>query len=559
MSSHTLLFLGLAVSLLCTSARAQTVLHSIDGDAEAVALGTAVAFAGDVDGDGVIDVVVGDDAYAFQQGRVQVFSGVDGDVIRTYTGGFFGTRFGASVDGAGHVDADAYADLVIGVPEDECDCPFTGHGLVISGATGTVLHDFEPPTGESWTGWSVAGVGDMNDDGFDDVLIGVPSWPFWTTGTGRAWLLSGRDGSDIHVFEGDAPRDFFGADVGRAGDVDGDGVNDLIIGASQEVFPGTGAGYARVFSGTDFSELLTLHGSTPDEAFGAAVAGLGDVEGDGFGDLLVGAAGPWYDPSLAGRVTVFSGFDGDEIDSLVGDAPGDRLGRSLDALGDVDNDGVGDFIVGVPGASSVASNAGRALVISGLTRSVLSSFDGASAGDSFGYAVAGGGSDIDGDGMPDAVIGAPGADPNGRVLVVSLVPVGLSLYGSGTPGCAGAIRLSGNSVPSAGHGGFAFPITGAPTLKGGLVAVTDAQDLAGSDPFGLGALLHVDVLSSTFVHLLATASDANGVATAALPIPTNPVLVGRSFYAQAIWNQGTSCGGPPPDLASSNGLELTVQ
>ncbi|MHC4845334.1 MAG: integrin alpha, partial [Planctomycetota bacterium] len=502
--------------------------------------------------------VAGDESYAFQQGRVHVFGGVDGAEIRTHTGGFFGGRVGASVDGAGRCDGDAHADVVIGAPQDECDCPFTGHGLIVSGASGAVLHDFQPPTGESWTGWSVAGVGDKNGDGFDDVLIGVPSWPFWTTGTGKVWLLSGRDGSEIHTFEGDAARDFFGADVARAGDVDGDGVDDMIIGASQEVFPGTGAGYARVFSGDDFSELHTLYGIALDEAFGTAVAGIGDLDGDGLGDLAVGAAGAWYDAGLAGRVTLFSGSDGGEIDVFVGESPGDRLGRSVAALGDVDNDGVGDLLVGAPGVDAAANDAGRATAYSGATGNVIATFDGTNAVDGLGRSVAGGG-DLNGDGMPDAVIGVPGADPGGHVLVVSLVPVGLSLYGGGTPGCIGPIRLSGNSVPAGGHAGFAFTVTGAPPRKGGLVVVTDAQDLAGSDPFGLGVTLHVDIPSSTFVHLLGTAGDANGVATAALPIPANPALVGRTFYAQALWNQGVSCGGPPPDLAGSNGLALTVQ
>jgi hypothetical protein len=133
--------------------------------------------------------------------------------------------------------------------------------------------------------------------------------------------------------------------------------------------------------------------------------------------------------------------------------------------------------------------------------------------------------------------------------------LGLSAYGSGTPGCAGPQTLSTNLVPTIGLGGFALTCDNAPPASAGFGVLATGQDLLGSDPFGLGVLLHVNPLSAALLTL-PFSSDALGNAVAPAPIPNNPNLVGQTLYAQVLW-AWTSCVLPPFGLSTSNGLALT--
>lgn len=184
----------------------------------------------------------------------------------------------------------------------------------------------------------------------------------------------------------------------------------------------------------------------------------------------------------------------------------------------------------------------------------------------FGYSIDVG-SDLDGDGFPELVVGAPqskaggtlGGLPSGATFVYSFVP-GLADYGTGTAGCAGAQFMNASDVPFLGNAAFALRCTKAPLMGVGLAMVGDVKDAAGSDPFGLGILLHVDLLAAGEIYTFDLTSDAAGVGTAAAPIPVSPLLVGNTYYAQELWrwDPGIYTLGPF-GLSTSNGLTIVLQ
>ncbi|MFG0315829.1 MAG: FG-GAP-like repeat-containing protein, partial [Planctomycetota bacterium JB042] len=170
-----------------------------------------------------------------------------------------------------------------------------------------------------------------------------------------------------------------------------------MTGAGAAGFPGA----AVVLAGKDGATLGTFTGVHGDDGFGVDVAGPGDVDADGFVDVVVGApqtttSGGTY----AGRVRVFSGFDGTVLHTIDGGTPGEQLGSSVGRFGDFDADGHADFVMGVTKDGTGGVNAGAAYVVSGKTGGILASFFGNTPGDLYGFSCDGVG-DVDGDGVTD--------------------------------------------------------------------------------------------------------------------------------------------------------------
>ncbi|MFQ5692892.1 MAG: integrin alpha, partial [Nitrospinota bacterium] len=212
--------------------------------------------------------------------------------------------------------------------------------------------------------------------------------------------LAGQDFFRMHL--GDAIHDHFGASARGLGDLDGDGLGDYAVGATQGGL--NDGGYVRVFSGADGSVLLTLEGAAPGDRFGTSLGPLGDLDGDGIPDFLVGAPGADSRGIDAGSVLIFSGRDGLLLRTVIGDYQNDEFGSSVCAAGDLDGDGLPDFIAGA--IQPEFRQFGYARVVSGGTGQPIFTFLGEGKNDEFGSTVLGG-LDLDGDPAGDLLVAAP--------------------------------------------------------------------------------------------------------------------------------------------------------
>ncbi|HEY3368245.1 MAG TPA: integrin alpha [Symbiobacteriaceae bacterium] len=265
-------------------------------------------------------------------------------------------------------------------------------------------------------GLAVIAAGDLNGDGIGDWVAGGPAGPpDGLPDPGLVRVISGRDGSILYTLTGPDPGGAFGFSLAAVGDVDGDGVPDLLIGAP-DTAPGgnTAAGSAFLYSGRTGTFIRRLDGVNTWDLFGWSVAGLGDVDGDGVPDFAVAAVsaqvGLLQD---AGRVTVFSGSTGAPIYNIDGTESGAAFGLTMATIGDTDGDGLPDLLVGAPQAAPGGNpDAGSLFLYSGATGALLQQFDGLAPNDGFGWSVVDLG-DINGDGLREIAVGAPGASPGG--------------------------------------------------------------------------------------------------------------------------------------------------
>ncbi len=464
----------LTLPLLAAPLRAQLpLLHGKDGAAPGDRLGSAVSDAGDVNGDGFADFIIGspgEDAPGLDSGAAHVYSGKDGALIFTIAGEAAGDQLGYSVASAGDVDRDGRADVIVGAPFSDHRRTDGGLALVYSGAGGSVIHGFDGDSSGSLFGWAVGGAGDVDADGHDDLIVGAPFDTIRITFSGSARVFSGRDGRVIHTFEGTQVEDFFGVSVDGAGDVDGDAFDDVIVGCNQ--LARGGAGYVRVFSGQNGSILLSASGDSGGDLFGSSVSGAGDGDGDRVPDFMVGAPGVGFRPGFA---RLFSGR-GNPLFTFAGAASGDSFGVSVGGAGDVNGDGFPDVIAGATGSDVAGPNFGGASVFCGLTGALLLEFHGAGASDHFGGSVSGAG-DSNGDGFLDVIVGAYSDQPHGadsgsaRVLAVC----GTRIYGEGLGGQQTlTLEWLPGSLPFANPG--TLTIAGGTPLSPGLLAVSLASD-----------------------------------------------------------------------------------
>ena len=438
---------------------AQTTLYSYLGTNAVDKFGYSVRTVGDMNGDGRADFVYSapfaDTNGLDKNGFVEVRSGLDGSVIHRFDGDRAGDEYGYVVSGAGDVNADGTPDLVIGLLVGASR--FRGRAEVRSGLDGSVLYMFQGVQSYDFFGLAADGVGDVNGDGYDDVAIGAPGRDNTGSATGELKVFSGRDGSVLWSADGVANNDQLGWFVSNTGDVDGDGYDDVVCGAPWADQVGkVDCGRAVVYSGRDGSILHSVYGDGASDRFGWAVSGTGDVNRDGYCDFLVGADQNDQNGADAGMVRVYSGLDGSTLYTFLGEAAGDLCGWSARDAGDVDADGHADILVGMPRNDTGFTDAGKAIVYSGATGLALATFTGANAGAQMGFSVASAG-DVDGDGYPDVVLGAAfdssvGTNA-GATYVASLgltgTPGTFAYRGAGCPGSDGRqprIELSGRAA-----------------------------------------------------------------------------------------------------------------
>lgn len=413
-------------------------LYEFQGATSGDRLGTAVAAAGDVDGDGVPDFLVGAPDVAVgafaKAGVLTLHSGADGSVIRLYQGPSSNSYLGGSAAGGADVDGD-------GVPDHMCSATINQvrSVLVFSGATGAQLHQLASGSTIASYGGELDFVDDTDGDGLADIVVSESWSPVGTLSkVGRVFQYSGATGTLIRELTGTVQWEEFGKGLAGVGDVDGDGFGDLLIGAPGATVGGVlEAGSAFVYSGATGAFIRRHDGSQEDGWFGYAVASAGDQDGDGVDDHLVGwhkhesGSFPWSAAYL-GVAVIYSGADGTPLLQL--NAPEERtsFGFEVVALGDADGDLVGDYAVGAPTADPIHQSQGSCFVLSGVDGGILARFDGELAGQEFGEQLAAPG-DLDGDGLADLLVGSRYAQPTGL----------------GAQGVAYVYRLDGYLSPSA--------------------------------------------------------------------------------------------------------------
>lgn len=332
-------------------------------------------------------------------------------------GATIGDTLGAAVATAGDLDQDGWVDWLVGVPSANPQGRDSGLVRLVSGLKGSMIAELPGAAQNDRFGVALAPVGDWNGDGAPDFAVGADQMP--QAGTGMAVVYSGADRSELRRFTGEQRLDYFGAALAPAGDVNGDGRPDLLVGAPGHASQGRDTGAAYLWSGADGARLQIWYGSAAGDRFGTALAPAGDLDGDGFGDLWIGAPGADGAAGAGcGRVGLYSGRDGAVLFQYEGEAAGDRLGASLANAGDLDGDGRADLLAGAPGADTGGEDSGAVHVLAGANGRRLALYPGPSAGARFGTAVAAAG-DVDRDGTPDLLVGASGALEHGQALVLA--------------------------------------------------------------------------------------------------------------------------------------------
>lgn len=474
---------------------------------------------GDLDGDAIPDMSIGatnrcPQGYFGDAGTIRTISGATGAITLEVVGPDSVAEFGAAICSIADLSGDGVADLVVGAPGEAAgSVPRTGSVLLVSGSSGQVFRTITRGAGSGSAerfGSAVAAVGDASGDGVADVVVGSPMTPNAAAiHSGVAFLFSGADGSVVDSVSGTDSDEGFGSRVASIGDWNGDGDIDVAISSPTRQVPGGGTGQVLLFDVAHMTPIDTLSANASDVMFGGSLAMLGDVDGDGFADLGVGA--PGVGSGEVGHVYVYSRVQAVPIVTLTG-LPGDQFGSALDS-GDIDGDGELDLIIGAKGFSAdglfhrgavyfhtAQGPSGQIVTVGNGTFSEL--------GTSL-TAV----NDLNGDGRPEILIGAPGENDAANVYGVGQAAV----WGYVTV-AAGRTFVRGNTLLRVGQG-YADPRIQVEPVAG-------AFDLSMLRP----ETLSLSVTSKPNLRIPGSGlprledSDNNGVLEASIQFPSKAVM-----------------------------------
>ncbi len=517
--------------------------------------GSSVSVAGDLNGDGYSDVIIGAPYYTNGQtneGCVYVFHGSAGGLSTSpdwiTESDAPGVVFGASVSVAGDVNGDGYSDAIIGAPYYDNGEPDEGVAFVYHGSASGL------PVNPDWIaesnhynalfGSSVSTAGDVNGDGYADVIVGAYRYGWG----GRAFVYhgsaSGLSTTPDWIGEISQQNANFGCSVSTAGDVNGDGYVDVIVGAQKASNGLDNEGMAFVYHGSagGLSPSPDWYGESNQAGaeFGSAVSIAGDVNGDGYADVIIGS--PFHDNGQTNEGVAFvyhgsdSGLPVYPIWSGQSDQSEARFGWSVSLVGDVNGDGYADVIIGAPYYDNGETDEGSAFVYHGSAGGLSTNPDWYSESDQAyalsGYSVSTAG-DVNGDGYADVIVGVPyydyGQDDEGVVYAYHGSGAGLSTYPDWAMQSDQAYALFGSAVSTAGDAngdGYADVIIGAPYYDNDEIDEGVAFVYHGS----AGGLLNIpdwtaesDQAYALYGSSVSTARDVNGDGY-------SDVIVGAPYY-----------------------------
>ncbi len=373
------------------------------GVGAASGFGWRTARARDLNGDGVPDILVSARRFGNNMPDVHFVSGstftIFGSIV-TPIGGLPG--FGDAIDGLGDIDGDSFGDVVIGAND---------RAIIYSGSSGAPLFTFVDASPGDRRGSSVAGIGDVNGDSVPDFLVGSAADDDNGLDAGSATIYSGSDGAVLYRVDGDNAGDELGSRATALGDVTGDSVPDFALSAPLANGPGgVATGLVRIFSGVDGSVVHTVYGPQAGDRLGGSLDRAGDVDGDGTEDVVAGLPGRDVGAGTVGAVIVVSGADGSVLHTIVGDEIDAEFGADVAGIGDADGDGLSEFAASAPNATFGGFSGGAVYVFRGSTGELYSELvDDPGDVDDFGLSICGPG-DLDGNGAGDIVVGQPETD-----------------------------------------------------------------------------------------------------------------------------------------------------
>ncbi|WP_353718277.1 FG-GAP-like repeat-containing protein [Dyadobacter sp. 676] len=549
--------------------------------------GVSVASAGDVNGDGYSDVIVG--AFLYDNGQTDegaalVYHGSATGVVtvgpQMLESNQAGAQMGYSAASAGDVNGDGYSDVIVGADqydngETDEGAAFTYHGSA-TGVSTTASAMLESNQAIASMGLSVASAGDVNGDGYSDVIVGAPGYDNGEPSEGAAFVYHGSSGgintTATSMVESNQANASMGYSVASAGDVNGDGYSDVIVGALYYSNGQEEEGIAFIYqgstSGISTTAAATLESNQAGAQMGISVASAGDVNGDGYSDVIVGAIDYSNGQNEEGAAFIYhgsaSGINATAAAVVESNQAGAIMGCSVSSAGDVNGDGYSDVIVGAQNYDNGDNNEGAAFIYHGSATGISTTFaamvEGNQGGAGMGSSVAGTG-DVNGDGYSDVIVGAyfydNGESNEGAAFIYHGSPAGINTTAAGMIESNTAGASMGVSVASAGDvngDGYSDVIVGAYRYSNG-------QSAEGAAFIYLGSVTGINTAATTMLESnqsgalmgisVSGAGDVNGDGY-------SDVIVGANQYDNGQTDEGAAFVyyGNQATISNRNNLNL---
>ena len=391
------------------------IIHKFVGEFANDQFGWTARRVGDWDEDGVVDFVASAPTHR-GRGKVYVYSSRTGELLMEKLGSP-GEQFGNSAVGCGDVDGDGHPDLFVGAPNQANP----GNAYVFSGQDGKLLHHLRGNTSADKFGYEVSGMGDLDGDMCPDLLVGAISANGKQSGCGKAFVFSGRTGTQLFELEGERTGDNFAN--AACCTLNREGSHTLAIGA-QNAGPGQrGRVYVYRIRDAKAELAFTVNSDRNSVNLGQMFLSFpNDVNQDGFPDLYDSDFSDKTAALVGGKVVLCSGLDGKNLLTIAGTRAGEGLGTSPSDAGDVNGDGIGDLVIGAWQNNEAAASGGKVYLRDGRNGNLIRTWTCRQAGDTFGFDACGIG-DVNGDGHIDFLLTSAWSGTfgpkTGRVFIIA--------------------------------------------------------------------------------------------------------------------------------------------